>query len=206
MINKPFAESCVQNQEVILSVIKQWFTKPNSNVFEIGSGTGQHACYFASALTHLFWQPSDTTENIAGINAWLADAQLNNIHPPLVLNVTQANWGIDAVNYVFSANTVHIMGWNAVVAMFNGIRGILKPGGIFCLYGPFNYNRQYTSDSNARFDQWLKDRDPQSGIRDFEAVCELAEMPSLQPPMTLIKDHEMPANNRILVFQSQHIQ
>ncbi len=201
MINKPFSESCEQNKEPILSIIKQWFIKPGATVFEIGSGTGQHASYFPRFLDKLFWQPSDTVENQQGIEAWRKDSQLANVHPPQVLDVKQNKWPIESCDYIFSANTVHIMGWNEVEAMFNGIRRILKPAGIFCLYGPFNYNNQYTSPSNAQFDQWLKTRNPVSGIRDFEALCALGQCPSQYAALKLIQDHEMPANNRILVFQ-----
>ena len=202
MINKPFSESSEQNKQPILSVIKQWFTKPDATIFEIGSGTGQHACYFPKFLTELFWQPSDTAENIPGIEAWCAETQLCNVYSPYILDVKQASWPIESSDYVFSANTVHIMGWSEVEAMFNGIRKILKPDGIFCLYGPFNYNNQYTSPSNAQFDQWLKSRDSKSAIRDFEALCELGQCPSKYTPLKLVQDHKMPANNRILVFQS----
>ncbi len=207
MINKPFSEACEQNKEPILSIIKQWFNKPDTTVFEIGSGTGQHASYFPKFLDQLVWQPSDTAKNIQGIESWRAAAQLGNLNPAKVLdisshNVKQAPWPVESTDYVFSANTVHIMAWDKVESMFNGIRKILKPAGIFCLYGPFNYNNHYTSSSNQQFDRWLKSRNPDSGIRDCEALCELGLRQSQYAPLTLIKDHEMPANNRILVFQS----
>lgn len=202
MKNKPFSESCEQNKEPILSIIKQWFTTPGATVLEIGSGTGQHASYFPEFLEQLFWQPSDTTENQQSIKAWCTGAQLGNIRPPLTLDVKQKKWPIESCDYIFSANTVHIMAWNEVQAMFAGIRKTLKPEGVFCLYGPFNYNNQYTSPSNAQFDQWLKSRDPDSGIRDFEALCSIAQSPSQYPPLKLVKEYKMPANNRVLVFQS----
>ncbi|VAW95138.1 hypothetical protein MNBD_GAMMA23-467 [hydrothermal vent metagenome] len=202
MTNKPFSESCEQNKEPILSVIKQWFNQPDATLLEIGSGTGQHASYFPQFLDKLFWQPSDIAENQHSIKAWCSHAQLSNVHPPLILNVSQNEWPIESYDYVFSANTVHIMAWNEVKAMFAGIRKVLKLKGIFCLYGPFNYNSQCTSLSNAQFDQWLKSRNPNSGIRDFEALCELGESGSQHRPLKLLMDHEMPANNRILVFQS----
>lgn len=202
MPNKPFSEACEQNKEPILAVIKQWFNKPGATIFEIGSGTGQHASYFPKFLDKLFWQPSDTVENIHGIEAWCAYTQLGNVYPPKILDVTQNQWPVESSDYVFSANTAHIMAWNEVESMFDGIRKILKPAGVFCLYGPFNYNNQYTSSSNEQFDQWLKSRDPERGIRDFEALCELGQHHSQYSPLALIKDHEMPENNRILVFQS----
>ena len=202
MINKPYSESCDQNKEPILTVIKQWFTRPDSTVLEIGSGTGQHASFFPRFLDSVFWQPSDVESNIAAINAWRSEAGLDNVLPPKILNVNQPDWPISQVDYIFSANTVHIMSWSDVKKMFSGIRDVLQPGGIFCLYGPFNYNGTFTSPSNTQFDQWLKERDPLSGIRDFEALRDLgcSDKTGLNK-LTIIKDHEMPANNRILVFQ-----
>lgn len=208
MINKPYSESCEQNKDTILAVLSHWFSKENSTILEIGSGTGQHACFFANHLKHLQWQPSDRAENIQGITAWVNEAQekhadIKNLHQPLLLDVAQQPWPIIETDYVFSANTAHIMSWENVEAMFAGVRAILKPSGIFCLYGPFNYNGQFTSPSNAQFEQWLKSRDQKSGIRDFEALCKLGHIPSKYNPLILIDDHTMPANNRILVFQSQ---
>ena len=202
MINKPYSESCVQNKEPILNVISQWFTKPNSTVLEIGSGTGQHAAYLPKHLPHLTWQPSDTEQNIPGIESWRNSAKLENVLAAKILDVTQIQWPIESTDYIFSANTLHIMSWHAVDAMFKGIRSILKPNGVFCVYGPFNYNGKFTSPSNAQFELWLKSRNPESGIRDFEALCELGNKESNNPQLRLIEDHPMPANNRILVFQS----
>ena len=206
MLNKPYSESCEQNKEPILNVISQLFTKPNSTVLEIGSGTGQHAAYLPKHLTHLTWQPSDTEQNIPGIESWRNSAKLENVLTTKILDVTQTQWPIESADYIFSANTLHIMSWPAVEAMFKGIRSILKPNGVFCVYGPFNYNGKFTSPSNAQFELWLKSRNPESGIRDFEALCELGNSESshsqLKLKLKLIQDYPMPANNRILVFQS----
>jgi len=204
MINKPYSEACEQNKEPILSVIKQWFTEENSTVLEIGSGTGQHAAYFPAFLPNVHWQPSDVSTNIDTIEAWRLDANLANVYTAKTLDVAQSTWPIQSADYIFSANSVHIMSWAHVESMFAGIRKILKPNGIFCLYGPFNYKGEYTSPSNAQFEQWLKSRDINSGIRDFEALCDLATSSSIQgSPLTLVSDHQMPANNQILVFKSQ---
>jgi len=200
-INKPFSESCEQNKDVILDVLKTVFTK-TKNVLEIGSGTGQHAVYFAQHLPHLHWQTSDVIENHDGINAWIGNTQLPNIAPPKELDVSQSKWTtFESYEGIFSANTVHIMHWNNVVDMFAGIEKTLTNTGKFCLYGPFNYYGDYTSDSNALFDQWLKSRDTKSGIKDFEAVNKLAATAN----MTLIHDIEMPANNRLLVWEKPPI-
>jgi cyclopropane fatty-acyl-phospholipid synthase-like methyltransferase len=195
MMRKPFAESCVQNQDVILDILKIEFA-PASRVLEIGSGTGQHAVHFARGLPHLTWQPSDVRDHHGGIQAWLDDEGLDNTLPPLALDVVEDTWPEREFDAVFSANTVHIMGWPEVEVMFAGIGQVLESGGVFCLYGPFNYNGEYTSESNARFDQWLKQRDPKSGIRDAGELAALGQ----QHGLGLARDHEMPANNRILVW------
>jgi len=197
MVNKPFSQSCENNKTPILAVLRQVFIQPVT-VWEIGSGSGQHACYFASQLPHLVWQPTDLEENMSGINAWLEEAQLANLNQPRVLDVNQSVWPCqEGMEAVFTANTLHIMDWKQVQTLFEKLGSYSKPQALICIYGPFNYNGAFTSDSNARFDQWLKDRNPLSGIRDFEAVLVLAESQGL----SLLNDHAMPANNRLLVFQ-----
>ena len=193
---KPFSEACEQNKLPILAVLQVQFAECQQ-VLELGSGTGQHAIFFAGELPHLIWQPSDTPENLPGIRLWLQEAALGNIAEPLLLDVNQRDWPAQRYDAIFSANTVHIMDWPSVEQMFAGIGLVLQAGGRFCLYGPFNYNGRFTSDSNARFDVWLKQRDPRSGVRDFEKLNGLAE----QQSMVLINDYEMPANNRTLVWQ-----
>lgn len=201
MSNKPFAESCEQNKQVILDVLERELADAR-HVLEIGSGTGQHAVFFARHLPHLIWQCSDRRENLPGIQAWLDDAGLANTPAAIELDVLARDWPAPSVDAVFSANAVHIMGWAAVEAMFSGIGRVLEENGRVCLYGPFNYAGRYTSESNARFDAWLKARDPQSGIRDFAAVDELARKIGLH----LLGDHAMPANNRILVWQKVSVE
>jgi SAM-dependent methyltransferase len=195
-MNKPYSEACEQNKDVIFEVIERLFKAPGE-VLEIGSGTAQHAVYFAPKLPHLQWRASDQREYHAGIKAWLDEADHDNLHGPLELDVNQSDWPVENVDYVFSANAVHIMSWPSVEAMLSGIGHILKPQGLLVLYGPFNYRGQYTSDSNARFDVWLKQRDADSGIRDFEKLNELA----IEQGMQFLEDVEMPVNNRILVWQ-----
>lgn len=192
---KPYSESCDQNKASILDVLGKEFLHAQ-HVLEIGSGTGQHAIYFGEHLPHLTWQTSDIVIYHAGIRAWLDEAALPNVLPPLALDVENDPWPTSKVEAVFSANTVHIMGWPQVQCMFSGIGNVLAQGGVFCLYGPFNYNGTFTSPSNARFDAWLKARDSASGVRDFEALDLLAR----NAGMTLTQDHAMPANNRTLVW------
>jgi cyclopropane fatty-acyl-phospholipid synthase-like methyltransferase len=192
---KPYSESCEQNRAPILDVLRVELAG-SSRLLEIGSGTGQHAVYFAPEFPDLLWQTSDVDALHPGIQAWLDDAVLKNVLPPLALDVRRDAWPADRYDAIFSANTVHIMAWPDVECLFAGVGEILECGGVFCLYGPFNYHGSYTSESNARFDGWLKARDPASGIRDFEALQTLAE----KAGMELKEDYEMPANNRTLVW------
>ena len=196
---KPFAESCVENHAPILAVLRETFADRRL-VLEIGSGTGQHACYFAPELPFLTWQTSDRAENHAGIHAWLSDSGVPNIRPPLVLDVRQKSWPIESADAVFSANTAHIMDWKAVAAMFAGVGRLLEPGGRFALYGPFNYGGSYTSESNARFHVWLKQRDPASGIPPLE---ENQTLPPRARPQ-LLHDYPMPPNNRTPVWRKRN--
>lgn len=166
-------------------------------MLEIASGTGQHAVFFGRALPHLSWQTSELVQNHAGIQAWLDDSQLSNVLSPIAIDVNALTWPITRVDAVFNANTVHIVSTSAVEQLFAGIGRVLSLGGVVCMYGPFNYDGQFTSESNARFDAWLKSRDPDSGVRDFETINHLAETQGLR----LIKDVTMPSNNRTLVWQ-----
>lgn len=195
-MNKPYSESCDQNKEAILSVINP-LLKNKKTVLEIGSGTGQHAVYFAQQMPWLTWQPTDQSQYLCGINMWREEAGLKNIDIPFDLDVNQQSWPGHQYDAVFSANTFHIMHWSEVQKFFRGVKHKLNSNGLLIVYGPFNYHYQYTSESNARFDEWLKRRDPQSGIRHFEEVNALAG----QQGLTLLDDYSMPANNRILCWQ-----
>ena len=192
---KPYAESSEVNKVPILAVLKDSFAG-RKRVLEIASGTGQHAVYFARELPHLTWQPSELAKNLPGIQAWLDEAQLPNVLTPLPIDVNDARWPVAKVDAIFNANTVHIISWPEVERMFAHMARVIEPGGCVCLYGPYNYNGKFTSDSNARFDAWLKSRDPNSGVRDFEAVTRLAASHGLE----LLRDIEMPSNNRMLVW------
>lgn len=194
--DKPFSQSCENNKSPILQIIRKVFVRPVT-VWEIGSGTGQHACFFARELPHLTWQPTDRSEYLPGIQRWVADAKLSNLKPPLALDVTHSVWPCTGIEALFSANTLHIMSMAEVAILFERLSVQLNPAARFCVYGPFNYGGHYTSDSNAGFDAWLKTRNPLSGIRDFEWICTLAAAANLQ----FLQDHAMPANNRLLVFQ-----
>jgi len=197
-MTKPFSQSCENNKQPILKILSHAFAK-QKYVLEIGSGTGQHAVYFAKNLPFLTWQTSDLLINHKGINQWIDDFPALNIKRPLSIDLAKPqslNKNIDAM---FSANTLHIINWSLVQNFFSLVEKFLAKNGILCIYGPFNYKGKYTSESNAKFDIWLKARDEHSGIRDFEAIVQLG----IKAGLTLIDDVEMPANNRILIFQKK---
>ncbi|ALJ26834.1 methylase [Stenotrophomonas acidaminiphila] len=194
MTAKPHAASCDRNREPILAVLRRHLGDARS-VLEIGSGTGQHAVYFAAAMPWLRWQASDHRDHLPGIGQWLEAAALANT--PAALELQAVADGVAGFDAVFTANTLHIMGWDQVQALFAGLPALLAPGARFIAYGPFNYGGDFSSDSNRVFDGWLKARDPRSGIRDFEAIDALARAQGLE----LREDAAMPANNRTLVWQ-----
>jgi cyclopropane fatty-acyl-phospholipid synthase-like methyltransferase len=196
LMNKPFSQSCENNKQPILEIIKTVFIEP-STVWEIGSGTGQHAFYFAQNLSHLIWQATDREQNLPGINSWIDEAQLVNLLTAKALNVMDEEWPCQHIDALFTANTLHIMQSKEVEFFFDGLSKYLTEHAKVCIYGPFNYQGHYTSASNEEFDQFLRARDPRSGIRDFEMIEELANIVGL----TIKKDIAMPANNKLLILQ-----
>jgi SAM-dependent methyltransferase len=192
----PFSAACERNKGPILEHLRRHFASA-IDVLEIGSGTGQHATYFAAHLPHLRWQASERAEHLSALAARLAAEPAPNLADPIALDVTVGPWPAMRFSAVFSANTLHIMDWHAVEQCVAGIGKVLAPGGLLAVYGPFRYGGRYTSASNRAFDQDLKHRDPASGIRDFEAVDSLAR----QHRLALVADHAMPANNQLLVWR-----
>jgi SAM-dependent methyltransferase len=185
-----------RNRQPIFEQLRE-LLPASGTVLEIGSGTGQHAVYLTRNLPGLLWQTSDREENLPGLEARFAAEENQRILPPLKLNVLTDPWPGRSFEAAFSANTAHIMHWDAVVAMFTGVSAHLLPGAYFCLYGPFNIDGRFTSDSNARFDQMLRAGDPGMGIRDMAMIESLARLHHLQLEQRL----SMPANNFILVFR-----
>lgn len=195
MPDKPFSAACERNRAPILAVLRDWFADRRC-VLEIGSGTGQHAVHFAAALLQLSWQTSERAENLPGLSAWLDEAALPNTPPPLVLDVGGA-WPREAYDGVFSANTLHIMSWPEVERLFAALPAATMMNAKLAIYGPFNVDGRYTSDSNAAFDASLKARAPQMGIRDAAAVDALAHAAGFD----LVDDVTMPANNRLRLWR-----
>ncbi len=192
----PFSEACERNKEPILDILQSRLSAVNT-VLEIGSGTAQHAVYFAKYLPHLTWQTTDQLQYMEGINQRLEQEGPKNVLAPLMLDVAKQPWPVSVAEAVFSANTLHIMSSDNVVCFFQGCGRTLKQHGLLCVYGPFKYQGEFTSDSNARFDRALQAGDSNMGIRDFEFVNELAEAAGLQ----LQDDLAMPANNQMLIWK-----
>jgi cyclopropane fatty-acyl-phospholipid synthase-like methyltransferase len=195
MHDRPYAESAQRNAEPILEILRHEF-RDRSEVLEIGSGTGQHAVRFASELEHLKWQTSDLDENHAGISAWVADARLPNVRAPISLDVMTADVS-SSYDAVYSANTAHIMSFDAVVRMFALVAKALQPEGVFCLYGPFRRFGGFNTESNAQFDANLRSRDPAMGIRDLEELDELGAMHGLRRTGL----YAVPSNNLVAVWR-----
>lgn len=190
-----FSEACERNKGPILEVLRTAFAA-RSQVLEIGSGTGQHAVHFAAYLTHLTWHPTEQLKYLPDLAARIKLEGSRNLRPPALLDVNQSVWPLRQADAIFTANTLHIMGWAEVQSMFRGLDALLSPEGILCVYGPFRYGGRFTSESNRDFDRMLQDRDPPSGLRDIDAVGALAERHGLR----LRIDHDLPANNRLLEF------
>ncbi len=204
-MDKPFSPSCERNRDPILDVLRRHLGGAR-HLLEIGSGTGQHAVHVAAAMPWLTWQTSDDAGNLGGISQWLDDAGLANTPPPIVLQAAadraphftpELPAQLLPFDAVFTANTLHIMGWPDVQALFSSLPGILAEQALVIVYGPFNQGGGFSSESNREFDAGLKARDPRSGIRDIEAVNALAAGIGLQR----IDDVAMPANNRMLVWR-----
>ncbi len=193
------SEACERNKGPILAVLREELADCR-RVLEVGSGTGQHAVYFAAALPHLLWQPSELPENLPALVERIRLEGAANLREPMELDVQSDPWPavpLAPLDAIFTANTLHIMGWSAVVAFFRGAAAVLERPGVLCVYGPFRFDGRHTSESNAAFDRYLRQRDPASGVRDFEALDAQARAGGL----AFAANHAMPANNRTLVWR-----
>jgi len=186
-----FAPSVERNREYIAEAL--WsILATGGDVLEIGSGTGQHAAYFAPIFRSCRWQPTDLAENLPGIDAWAREANAENLLPALALDLRDTSWPVQEADAIVCINTIHIVAWPLVENLFRGAGRVLKPGGVMFVYGPYEYSDRPLEPTNAEFNEWLKLRDPNSGIRRFDDVNELAE----QGGLSLEGDLAMPANNR----------
>ncbi len=197
MTSLPFSQACENNKDAIASVLCRVFAA-HDKVLELASGTGQHAVCFAEAMPWLSWQPTELPENLPVLLPRCQQFSGNNLLPPMALDVrSRDDWSAPTKGGLFTANSLHIMSWSSVCQFFSHLGDVADSPLTLAVYGPFNYDGQYTSPSNAAFDQWLSLQQPDSAIRDFEAVDQLAEAAGL----SLLEDHAMPANNRLLVWR-----
>ncbi len=192
---KNFSPAADRNKEPILDLLKLYISK--GRLLEIGSGTGQHAVFFGQALPELQWITSDVKRNHSTIKEYLIEAKLKNVHGPETLKVGEHDFPKGKFNYLFTANTFHIMSWKEVKTLIKLFGKRLREGALVFIYGPFNYNGDFTSESNKAFNDSLKDRNTNSGIRNFEDVLSNMQASGFK----ILNDHEMPANNRLLVFE-----
>jgi cyclopropane fatty-acyl-phospholipid synthase-like methyltransferase len=195
LTNKPYSAASERNQEPILALLREWFAN-RRHVLEIGSGTGQHAVHFAAALPQLIWQSSDRAEYLPGIRRWLDEAHLPNTPAPLEFDVT-GTWPCRQYDAIFSANTLHIMAWHEVESLFASLPSITTDDACVAIYGPFNIDGQFTSESNAAFDRDLKMRAAHMGIRDSADVDALATAAGFD----LAANVAMPANNWLRLWR-----
>lgn len=195
---KQYAPSSDHNRDEILPVLIE-ICPQLGTVLEIGSGTGQHAAYFAKHLPHLAWQPSDLTENLPSIRAWSSEAALPNLRDPIIFDLLAEDWPALSPVVIVCINTVHIVAWRGVENLFTRAGQMLKRGGLIYVYGAYRYATRPLETSNEKFDEWLKARDPVSGVRDFELVDALARRNGLE----LVEDRAMPGNNRSIWWKKR---
>ena len=192
-----FSPAAENNKSPILDVLTSYL-RAGDNVLEIGSGSGQHAIHMATSLPDLHWQPSEQTSVLPLLNQNVRDFGPANLNQPCELDLAQLPDSMDMhLQCVYSANVIHIVSEALGENLITWSGDILSNGGYLVLYGPYKYGGEFTTPSNANFDLWLKDRNAQSGIRDFEWVNQLANLSGME----LLKDHAMPSNNQCLVFK-----
>jgi len=192
-----FAPATARNREFILAVLRRHLPATGT-VLEIGSGSGEHAVFFAAGLPGLRWQPSEAEAGaLASIRGWIAHVGVANVAEPLLFDATAAQWPLAAADAVVAINVIHYSPWETTPALLDGVARLLPPGGVLYLYGPYRRDGAHTAPSNEAFDGWLKERDPRFGVRDLEAVVTEAAARGL----TLAEVAEMPANNLSVVFR-----
>jgi SAM-dependent methyltransferase len=196
-MSKPFSEAAERNKFPILTVLQEVILPSDRRLLEIGAGTGQHAVYLAPLFPYLEWHPTDLSVNLPGMNTWFKEAKIPNILAPRKLDVNKDDFPKVKFDVVFTANTLHIMHWKDCKAFMKLLGHRLREGSRAIFYGPFKYNGEFTSPSNQEFDQSLKERDPLSGIRNFEDI----NSNMIKNGFELVHDYEMPANNRTLVYR-----
>ncbi len=191
------APATLRNRDPILAVLRRVLPR-DGTVLEIGSGSGEHAAYFAAALAPLRWQPTDASDgDFASITGWAREHGASTVEPPIVLDATSDAWPVSRADAAFSANVIHIAPWRVTEGLLRGASRALPPGAPLVLYGPFMREGAHTATSNAAFDAELRRRDPSWGIRDLGVVTDVAATHGLD----LDDITEMPANNLTVVFR-----
>lgn len=193
---KPCAPAAERNKQAIQLALQK-ILRTGEQVFEFGSGTGQHACHIAAAMPELVWQPSDLDDKLAGIRQWIAESGCNNILPPVKLDLSDTSLPSYKASVCFSANTLHIVDWDQVTQLFRSSAAMLDDGGKLCIYGPYRFNGQHISAGNDQFDKSLRTSDPASGIRDIVDLNKLAQGIGFSEATVI----DMPANNHLLVWE-----
>ncbi|WP_321397976.1 DUF938 domain-containing protein [Emcibacter sp.] len=197
------APATARNRDPILEVLKAELPR-RGTVLEIASGSGEHAIYFTGALAPLIWQPTDPDPACRNsIQGWWWDVQLNNILPPLDLNVCDEPWPVETtppiepITSIVCINMIHIAPWKACEGLMKGAGRILPRNGILYLYGPYKQKGEHTAPGNEAFNRSLKERNPEWGVRNLEDVIAEAGKNGL----TLVRTVEMPANNLSVIFR-----
>ena len=194
---KWFTATAERNKGPITDVLARVLPR-RGVVLEIASGTGQHVTHFARALQGLTWQPSDSDPELReSIALRVRDEQLLNVNPPIDLDVRRLPWPLQSADALVCINMIHVAPWSATLALFEGAKTLLPTQHVLFLYGPYRRYGRHTSESNAQFDSDLRGHDPEWGLRDLEAVSEVADRAGL----VLTEIVEMPANNFSLVFK-----
>jgi SAM-dependent methyltransferase len=212
MTERKFAPATQRNREPILSVL-QGVLPQRGLVLEISSGTGEHAIFFAPQLPHLYWLPSDPDPiALESIRAWQQEQPTQTLLPPVSLDVSQPHWSEQvhlhmaqpplmgvSIAAIVNINMIHISPWRATLGLMAGAEALLPTGGMLYLYGPYKQGGVHTAPSNEAFDDMLRSRNPEWGVRDLEEVIAVAEKHHLTWHRTI----EMPANNFSIVFASK---
>ena len=199
---KQHSPAADRNKGPILEVLRlhfieeQFLTEPQF-VLTIAEGSGQHVVHFAKHLPHVKFQPTDADpEALASIKAYIAEARCKNVLPPLQLDAMSGDWPVKRADLIVCINMIHISPWAATEGLFRGAARILQPDGYLLTYGPYRFSGKFTAPSNKEFDESLKARNAEWGVRDADDLGNLATSVGLEFQGSM----PLPANNHCLTF------